>query len=218
MLRDQSHYPEAIALFEKARAQFQAHHLRLDALRCEREIAHTQSLGERGAVLEVLANLRRDFLNEGCALDAALCDYFSANALAEANRYTESLDALMRARQVFIESSADFFAAWCDLWFGVVYRRLNRFDDALRALHGARDYFLARQIEMEVSACNINLGNTYYTLNRYDDALVYYEQAARCAMAEGRDMPECHSIAGDMVGGSIPGHAIDTLARNVNDM
>ena len=181
ILRDQSHYADALARLEQARERFQADQMHVEVLRCEREIAHTRILGERGAVLDPLANLRQSFLNEGCALDAALCDYFSAYALAEANRYAESLNVLTRARQVFAESSADFFAAWCDLWFGVVYRRLNRFDEALRALHCARDYFLAHHIALEVSACDINLGNTFYTLNRYDDALAHYQHAAASA-------------------------------------
>lgn len=181
VLRDQSHYLEAIALFEKACAQFQAHHLHLDTLRCEREIAHTRILGERGAVLPALEHLRQMFQDEGCALDAALCDYFLADALAETSRYSKALEHLAPARQVFADLEAGFFAAWCDLWLGVVYRHLNRFDESLQASHLARDYFLAHAISMEVTACDINLGNTYYILNRYDEALTHYHQAAAYA-------------------------------------
>jgi len=181
VLRDQSHYAKAITLFENARDTLQAAQLSLDARRCEREVAHTRILAERGAVQSTLERLRRDFQDAGCALDAALCDYFLADALAEASRYAEALEYLIPARQTFAHLKADFFAAWCDLWVGVIYRHLNRFDEALRALQQARDYFLAQSIGIEVSACDINLGNTYYVLNRYDEALTHYQQAATYA-------------------------------------
>jgi len=187
VLRDQSHYPEAIALFEKAREVFQANQLPLDALRCERESAHTRVLGESEEAMDLLERLQGTFRNGGCALDAALCDYFFAVGLGGASRYLEALNHLLGARRTFADLESGFFAAWCDLWSGVVYRHLNHFDESLRASHQARDYFLAHGISMEVSACDINLGNAYSATNRYDEALALYQEAADLALAEGRE-------------------------------
>ncbi len=187
VLRDQSHYPEAIALFEKARDTFQSAQSRLDAARCKRELAHTQVLSERGEGITSLELLRREFETAGCVLDVRLCDYFIALALWAANRYRDGLELALRTRRALEDLKADFFVAWCDMLLGLFHQSLNCFDDSLKASHQARDYFLSHDIRKEISACDINLGGTYYLLNRDDEALALYEEAANLSLADGRE-------------------------------
>ncbi|CAG0941392.1 hypothetical protein ANRL1_00532 [Anaerolineae bacterium] len=187
VLRDQSHYPKAAALFEKARDVFQTAQWFLEAARCERELAHTYIRQERGDTFTLLELVRQKFETAGCALDAALCDYLMALVLLGRNHHREGLVLTLRTRRAFADLQAGFFAAWCDMLVGIFNHNLNKYEDAVKASQEARNFFLVHDIPKEVSACDINLGGTYYFLNRYDEALALYQEAADLSRSDGRE-------------------------------
>lgn len=186
ILREKGHYIAALRLFEAAYRGFLQRGDTINAMRLQRELAHTYTRTDPSRALPLLAQVRRFFVRARVPLEVAWADYYLAQAYHNLNRFERALRLLARARRKFLAHGASFFAALAALDAGFAEWRLTRFTRALARLRRARAQFLALGAASEVSTCDINIAGILLERYRFDEALPLLESARAQALREGR--------------------------------
>ncbi len=186
LAQERGKYAAAAQQLETLRADIASQTDALTAARLERDIGYAYSFTEPARAEKILAQAREQFQALDCAIDAALCDVWTARIARGHGDFARARALYAQSRECFARRELGFYVAWCDLGLGWVDWGMNQLDAAIPQLERARAFFIAAGARGEAASCEINLASIHLERYQYADALPLLENAFDNARASGR--------------------------------
>lgn len=183
---EQTHFTEALSLFQAARAVFEAEGLAMRVALTEVNEANTYfRMGALEKALELGQRARARMAVAGRSLMVIACDVnlgLVHHAMGEAR---QALAMFERALALCEEERLPVDAARCRVNMALVYEQIGDYARALSLCQRARDELDAAGITMYRAHCDQNLGALYLRIGQYERALERFG-AARETFADGK--------------------------------
>ena len=169
---EQTHFTEALSLFQAARAVFEAEGLAMRAALTEVNEANTHfRMGALEKALALGQRARAHMAEAGRSLLVFACDVNLGLVYHAMGQARQALAMFERALALCEERGLPVDAARCRVNMALVYEQVGDYARALSLCQRARDELDAAGIAMYRAHCDQNLGALYLRIGQYERAL-----------------------------------------------